>query len=1703
MDVRRASSELTMLPTPEATCDRCDWKGKPELLRRHKTKECHGKDHNVYGIPIAVVNNQFACPVDFCSRRCNSKDKLFAHCREVHQYFRGMDVQRHREECAKYVQQQQPASTTSTGPSHPPAHPPTILDASDPSQGDAYALPANDANDNNGLPGHNDHPPADHPLPANNAPVLLTGPALPVGTAPPASKSNSPLSLPAPPGSDAGAGNIHQDPLCFLEMLAPLQQWGIFYQKDLRLLVCSKCDLAVFPDHLAGHLRDNAKHKHSPRPSKASVQAALARVTEPLLPTRGDPDMPRRRIPPLPWLQDPVPGYKCRHCCYCSASTKTTRRHSQTNHPHQSHTDAYDTQVWVQALFSKGRGKGSMYFQVFPPLQNCDPDGLYSRFLQRLDLAFQEGTLFKDSGSSTSIKADDYAPFVTRAGWADAIQGYSTLAIRQSVSRAIRKSDPAFFGRVIGMGAKYLLSMDSTKEIQPLLLESLTRWRMRRQAFQLLQERSSAQSYGALADKLVLMILRSLYAQFPTTSAASSLGDATTVLMERDLDDASIAEAHSDGRTSDRGNGSDEEEEELDADGDIEFQCDVLELDDDENEDADNDEDNVDADTDGDGRDEDSGDADSGDDSGDVDSGGTDNGDVDDTNTDNAGEDVDEDEDMNIVEDPDPDHDRFDVHLSLAQQKCAKALAHFLEDETSSERSILEAYHAVILSAFTSQSRKGLSDRFHSTVDAFMILNSIDVEGKFTPVERNSPEFSKLQYVALYSILSEVVKAEDPIRKFDNDMAIWLDPSKMVPFAALRRYHRIAYSIVRNQLGTPRIQFPSRRGTDFIFDGQHSSAKELTNIYHDAFEELHQILRQDLCLGLQDDVLGPLRDPASIIDNSQLRKLGYGVLVSEIDEGWKLVRAILQSEDHRKRFFYINEAGDPVLKHAGGEFYLDRARRFKELVYFLIHQIAGMPLRASEESRIKVADTAERSRNIYYMYGKLACVSFYNKTSHNTGLDKVNLRFIPPALEEDLRRFYSSCATFEAWIISQLVPDPDPLYLQHLFSSKGQHWRGPVFSRILQRETELRLGYSFSISQLRHILPAIADHYNISSLIERPSDAILHSQMGHTANTGQRLYSRAEQDHPVLTNRYAHDAMDFCDAWHALWGFSTPRPDCIGALRRQEEYASAKPIMTPTAVGSNHAPELAQAVEPHLEQENKNLRAKLDILTTNMANLTEMVASLAQQTAALSSNISVLLDRSAPRHLPNSPGASWEYEVPSPPSPRPPSPHFPSPPPPPHHVPEPGSLRDSIRPPPPSPSMQPSEQSNLNGGASISAESKSSPSLGLEESNAPFRCPKCQKSLNTLKERASHIRETSDSFHVFSSKVTWLGKSVRVHRQEDLAFRCFCGFSNPHIEQVQNHLNELAPNDEKHVDFRSDMPKPSFTVQSYVKRDLLDSHIPQSLGPHRVVLERKLVVQRACKCLGFLPSSPNVLPPHGSSWHTLLLPAPLPTAYHRRFQTTNLMRRQMWETAGRAGIKTANLLWCGPMQTSGNDCVPLSEKHDQLLAWIDMPFEERPQLLLDIVNAIFVSDHGMADASHPEWAHADDSDILGEGWELVKHRDGWPSMDLRFAPTANTSHILEKLLVTSQASTSSAPDSKPKFDVCTTPQLGFSPAPQDVAMPSRYHFTANDCLCRDVGCLWHACLVQPFCGLDDFAQARCDFRRWGAPTKRRFPFWCG
>ncbi|WWC68295.1 uncharacterized protein I206_102219 [Kwoniella pini CBS 10737] len=195
----------------------------------------------------------------------------------------------------------------------------------------------------------------------------------------------------------------------------------------------------------------------------------------------------------------------------------------------------------------------------------------------------------------------------------------------------------------------------------------------------------------------------------------------------------------------------------------------------------------------------------------------------------------------------------------------------------------------------------------------------------------------------------------------------------------------------------------------------------------------------------------------------------------------------------------------------------------------------------------------------------------------------------------------------------------------------------------------------------------------------------------------------------------------------------------------------------------------------------------------------------------------------------------------------------------------------------------------------------------------------------------------------------------------------------------------------------------------------------------------------------------------------------------------------IWSLVERMKRKSAVIMWPGPPMTSTGISpsyfVPYrklapSEKVKTIFSYLDHPISERPEFiasyfpeidqaghkggpnsqgvndtlklcddmleqlikglhernLQDILNVIIVSDHGMAETSNDRIIYLDD--ILGEeGVDAIEHKDGWPSVGLRFKEGTNSGYYLEILL-------EAAEQSNGTFAVYT-PET----------MPERWHFS--------------------------------------------------
>lgn len=379
-----------------------------------------------------------------------------------------------------------------------------------------------------------------------------------------------------------------------------------------------------------------------------------------------------------------------------------------------------------------------------------------------------------------------------------------------------------------------------------------------------------------------------------------------------------------------------------------------------------------------------------------------------------------------------------------------------------------------------------------------------------------------------------------------DEYALWVDPATVSPFATIRYYQRVAWKEVKTMIGMPRVFHPSRDSPDMIIDGIRTSAPELSAMLCKIYERATILLQDKILMGLSDKEFGISLDINSIVDDLTNFKSGYGFISSN---GFRLsfesIMKVFISNPKTAGHFQVPGKNAGYKPHACVS-WLCHVKEFKELIYVLVHFIAGLPKRGTEEALLKLFNALGRLRNLFMMGSRLALVGNYSKTSAMTGSDKVTLHFIPECVSLLLLRFWKLASALEVEFVGQFCRDRTANYQCYLFSSLGHRWSGPRFSQILKRETGL------TISQIRQMLPALVNHYHLSRIPKKSKAAVSasHQGMGHFPDAHNRLYGRSYQSHPQLTHDLIYEVMDFSDVYHAFWGFSlkTPAPQSAAQM---------------------------------------------------------------------------------------------------------------------------------------------------------------------------------------------------------------------------------------------------------------------------------------------------------------------------------------------------------------------------------------------------------------------------------------------------------------------------------------------------------------------------------------------------------------------------
>jgi hypothetical protein len=412
----------------------------------------------------------------------------------------------------------------------------------------------------------------------------------------------------------------------------------------------------------------------------------------------------------------------------------------------------------------------------------------------------------------------------------------------------------------------------------------------------------------------------------------------------------------------------------------------------------------------------------------------------------------------------------------------------------------------------------------------------------------------------------------------------WLDSNRVSPFSSIRHYQKIVWQAVSRMVARPRILFFTADGPDFEFDGRYSSATLVSEMLVKIFDRAEKLLNEELLLGLTDEELGVSIGFEDVVDELADEKPGYGFLNESGFRKSMQVLKVFMSHPTFRDHFYVREGRRLIFIPGRCKEYLGHIEELKELLYVLIHFLAGMPKRGSEECRIKIFNILERVRNLFRMLKRLALIGNYAKTSALEEADRMTLHFVPSCITQLILRFYALVADIEKRFVNMFCPNRRENWDCYLFCSFGQPWTSDRLTRILRRETEKYMGISYGLSPLRHLLPAIAEHYNL--MIPAPVDTVGDHQQAHSRRLAGRIYSRTFGGHPKLTNPIILSTMSFCDGWQRLMGFSSNTPRVMSP---DDMYAAS--LRSPADIRDS---ELAKVVKEFLSLLMENVHGDPD-----------------------------------------------------------------------------------------------------------------------------------------------------------------------------------------------------------------------------------------------------------------------------------------------------------------------------------------------------------------------------------------------------------------------------------------------------------------------------------------------------------------------------
>jgi hypothetical protein len=410
----------------------------------------------------------------------------------------------------------------------------------------------------------------------------------------------------------------------------------------------------------------------------------------------------------------------------------------------------------------------------------------------------------------------------------------------------------------------------------------------------------------------------------------------------------------------------------------------------------------------------------------------------------------------------------------------------------------------------------------------------------FSTAKGVTPVISKLQYCIRANIYRQIMDRDEKGDHMLSDDGGLYGLRKFVieeghtPFNRLRQLMHKATMIANSD---PKLEQVSWKGdlrnpreySVLEVNGKSLPVKAIQNLRKILIDGNEKRLNEKLLIGMDLDSLPSFdEDEPQDILFSQI--WGYSAFESKDNEFHKYRSHIIDNwlnQDRLRRHFTRGRTGEGKIcwNRENVMEYLGWCKDFMEDFLVEMHLDYGLPARAPEIANLKIMNTSDGQRNIYWKNFTIMLLFLYSKNRSRKDRDQITPRFLSPEVKKQLvmyMTFIRPMMSFLIKVLGDLEGEKDVdeyLFMDHIHG----RWDGgrvmTVFKSVMSRN-ELGLLEFSTYRQAAELIMDKLIKYKVHGINE---NSFFDLQMTHSSQTGEECYAVAKDDSNLATKRAIHE----------------------------------------------------------------------------------------------------------------------------------------------------------------------------------------------------------------------------------------------------------------------------------------------------------------------------------------------------------------------------------------------------------------------------------------------------------------------------------------------------------------------------------------------------------------------------------------------------